>query len=120
MKKILILTILFLTGCATGRDEVELTTLLSYERNTDIFINNELAGVSHTQVKLPYKGIKNVVITGKKKGCKSTELRAQYDFDYWMLLNPFNVLYVPDKYFNWDWWKPSQSKILYNVTPICN
>ena len=121
MKKIFILcAVLILSACATGKKETELVTLLSYEKYTDIYINNELVGISHTQTKLPYKDIRNITISGKKKGCKTTELKAEYEFDYPMLLNPTNILYVPEKYFTWDWWRPSKSKVLYNVTPICD
>lgn len=121
MKKcFLILSIFVLSACATGRQEAELVTLLSYEKYTDIYVNNELVGISHTQTKLPYKGIKETVISGKKKGCKTTEVRASYEFDYPMLINPANILYVPEKYFSWDWWRPSKSKVMYNVTPICD
>lgn len=121
MKKIfLLVAVLGLTACATGRKETEIVTLLSYEKYTDIFINNELVGISHTQTKLPYKNIKNTIISGRKKGCKTTELKAEYEFDYPMLFNPTNILYVPEKYFSWDWWRPSKQKVMYNVTPVCD
>ena len=120
MKKLYILTaILLLSGCATGKDDSKtLTTLLSYEKYTDLYINNELQGINHTQARLPYKGIKNTTLEGRKKGCKSVVLKPDYEFDTPMLLNPFNLLYVPEKYFAWDWWRPAR-KDVYNLTPIC-
>ena len=46
MKKIFILcAVLMLSACATGKKETELVTLLSYEKYTDIYINNELVGI---------------------------------------------------------------------------
>ena len=121
MKKYLILaSVLFVCGCATSNKNGDIVTLLSYEKNTDIFVNNELVGITHTQTKLPYKKANKTVLEGRKKGCKTTTLQANYDFDYMMILNPFNLLYVPEKYFSWDWWKPSEDKTLYNVTPVCD
>lgn len=120
MKKIYILVaVLILSGCATAKDSPKtLTTLLSYEKYTDLYVNNELAGINHTQIFLPYKGIRETTLEGRKKGCKSTIIKPEYEFDSPMLLNPLNILYVPEKYFAWDWWRPA-SKDLYNLTPVC-
>ncbi len=120
MKKFYILTaLLFIQSCATSEiDTRNLTTLLSYEKYTDLYINDELQGINHTQVKLPYKNIKNAVLEGRKKGCKTVALKPDYEFDTPMLLNPLNILYVPEKYFAWDWWRPAK-KDIYNLTPIC-
>lgn len=120
MKNFYILTaILLLAGCANNKnDSRNVVTLLSYEKYTDLFINNELQGINHTQAKLPYKGIKDTTLEGRKKGCKTTILKPEYEFDTPMLLNPFNLLYVPEKYFAWDWWRPAR-KDVYNLTPIC-
>lgn len=118
-KKYILAAILFLSGCAVGKNDAEtLTTLLSYEKYTDIYVNDELQGINHTQARLPYKGIKTTTIEGRKKGCKTAVLKPEYEFDTPMLLNPFNLLYVPEKYFAWDWWRPAK-KDIYNVTPIC-
>ena len=110
----------FLTACATGKNDSGLVTLLSTEKNTNIYINEELVGVQYTQTKLPYRNIRNTVIEGRKKGCKTTTVKPDYEFDSPMLLNPTNILYVPEKYFSWDWWKPNPDKTLYNVTPVCD
>lgn len=118
-KLCLIAIILTITGCANNKDDGRnITTLLSYEKYTDIYMNNELQGINHTQAKLPYKGIRDTIIEGRKKGCKSAILKPDFEFDTPMLLNPLNILYVPEKYFAWDWWRPAQ-RDLYNLTPIC-
>ena len=120
MKKIYILAaVLLLTGCATGKNDPEtLTTLLSYEKYTDLYVNGELAGINHTQVALPHKGIKETTLEGRKKGCKTTIIKPDYEFDAPMFLNPLNILYVPEKYFAFDFWRPA-NKDLYNLTPVC-
>ncbi len=121
MKKIYILAaVLALSGCANSKNDTRnVVTLLSYEKYTDLYINNELQGINHTQAKLPYKGIKNATLRGEKKGCKTAVLSPDYEFDTPMLLNPFNLLYVPEKYFAWDWWRPS-NKDVYNLTQNCD
>ncbi|MBQ8671604.1 MAG: hypothetical protein IJ525_03680 [Alphaproteobacteria bacterium] len=120
MKKIyLIAAVLTLFGCANSENDAKnLVTLLSYEKYTDLYMNNELQGINHTQAKLPYKGIKNTILEGRKKGCKTAILHPDYEFDTPMVLNPFNLFYVPEKYFSWDWWRPAR-RDLYNLTPIC-
>ncbi len=120
MKKIcFILAFLFVSACANNKDSARnVATLISYEKYTDLYMNNELQGINHTQIKLPYKGIKNTVLEGRKKGCKSIIIKASYEFDVPMLLNPFNLLYVPEKYFSWDWWRPDNKEV-YNLTPSC-
>ena len=121
MKKMLIFLVLMIAGCANNaNDPQNVVTLLSYEKYTDLFINNELQGINHTQAKLPYKGIKNTVLEGRKEGCKTATLRPEYEFDTPMLLNPLNILYVPEKYFSWDWWRPAYGKDVYNLTPVCD
>lgn len=119
MKKLILASILILSACATGPKDSEVVTILSYEKYTDLYVNDELVGINHTQTRLPYKNIKNTKIYGKKEGCQTAELNAEYEFDTPMLLNPANILYVPEKYLSWDWLRPSEGKTLYNVTPIC-
>ncbi len=121
MKKIylLVAVILAVTGCANNENNARnVATLISYEKYTDLYMNNELQGINHTKATLPYKGIKDTVLEGRKKGCKSVTLKPSYEFDTPMLLNPFNLLYVPEKYLAWDWWRPAY-KDVYNLTPIC-
>ena len=116
MKKFIFLFSILLCGCASNND---LVTVLSYEKNTNIYLNEELVGISHTQIKLPDRNIKNTKLYGKKNGCQTTVLNVNYEFDTSMILNPFNLLFAPDKYFTWDWWRAGD-KSLYNVTPICS
>lgn len=120
MKKIYILiAVLLIGGCANDKDSARnVATLISYEKYTDLYMNGELQGINHTQAKLPYKGIRETTLEGRKKGCQSVFLKPEYEFDTPMLLNPLNLLYVPEKYFAWDWWRPS-NKDIYNLTPIC-
>ena len=120
MRKFYILiTVLMLAGCATGKNDPKtLVTLLSYEKYTDLYVNGELAGINHTQTMLPYKGIKETTLEGRKKGCQSVTLKPEYEFDSPMILNPLNLLYVPEKYFALDFWRPAKKNI-YNLTPIC-
>ena len=119
MKKYIFLFSILLCGCATSKTNSNVVTILSYEKYTDLYVNDELVGINHTQTRLPHKNIKNTKIYGKKQGCQTVELKADYEFDTPMLLNPFNLLYVPEKYFTWDWWRAGD-KDLYNVTPICS
>lgn len=119
MKKAFLLITLFLCGCAASPSNTGVVELISYEKYSDLYINNELVGISHTQAQLPYKGIKETKLSAKKDGCEPVEVNAVYEFDSPMLLNPFNLLYVPEKYFSWDWWRPAKSKHTYYLTPIC-
>lgn len=119
MKKLLLATILLLTGCATSNKDSEVVTILSYEKYTDLYVNDELVGINHTQTRIPVKNIKETKIYGKKEGCQTVSVNAEYEFDTPMLLNPANILYVPEKYLDWNWWRPSTGKTLYNVTPVC-
>ena len=116
MRKITFLFCILLCGCATKKNDV--ITILSYEKYTDLYVNNELVGINHTQVQLPNKNIRKTKLYGKKQGCNTTELSVDYKFDASMIYNPFNLLYAPEKYLSWDWWKAGD-KYLYNVTPIC-
>lgn len=119
MKKYILLSMFLLSACATNKTNSNVVTILSYEKYTDIYVNDELVGINHTQVQLPYKNIKNTKIHGKKRGCKTTSIDVEYEFDTPMLLNPLNILYVPEKYFSWDWFRHSDTKNMYNVTPYC-
>lgn len=115
MKKYIFLFCVLLCGCTSNND---LVTVLSYEKNTDIYLNNELVGINHTQIQLPDRNVKKAKLYGKKQGCQTAVLDINYEFDTNMLLNPFNLIFAPDKYFTWDWWRAGD-KQLYNVTPIC-
>ena len=78
MKKFIFLFSILLCGCASNND---LVTVLSYEKNTNIYLNEELVGISHTQIKLPDRNIKNTKLYGKKNGCQTTVLNVNYEFD---------------------------------------
>ena len=73
MKKYILLSMFLLSACATNKTNSNVVTILSYEKYTDIYVNDELVGINHTQVQLPYKNIKNTKIHGKKRGCKTTQ-----------------------------------------------
>ncbi len=120
MKKYILIFMMGLTGCASSSNNIKPVSIISYEKYTDLYVNDELVGISHTQIQLPYKNADKTTITAKKQGCESITVNAEYEFDTPMLLNPFNVLYVPEKYFSWDWWRPAEYKTTYFVTPVCS
>lgn len=116
MRKFLIFFALMLSGCATGNDDV--ITLISREQNTNIFVNDELVGVSYVQVTVPDEGIQNVTFKGVKEGCQTATIPAEYELDISPIVyisNPWNI----ENVINGNVFKKT-SKRTYYVTPICH
>ena len=116
MNKLIILSTALLLSACTSLSSNDIVTVISYEKNTDIYKNDEMIGISHTQVALRNSGIQRVVFKGVKKGCIPAVIPAEYEFDISTLnvANPYNW----SRWVNGNWYKKTDKKT-YFVTPVC-
>lgn len=116
MKNLAILSFLMLCACTTTPVS-NTVTIISYEKDTNIYKNDELIGRDATQTELYDKGIQNVIFKGVKKGCVPAVVRAEYEFDTDVLYP-----YYPENWVRWingNWYKKTEKRTYY-LTPICN
>lgn len=119
MKKILILVFTAaLAGCSCICPSGSPVRVISNEKNTNIYYNGEYLGADSTLVAIRNKHIENAIISGEKKGCKTTEIKPEYVFDIGVLwiLDLRNIV----RLFDWDVYRLSDPRDIYNVTPKCD
>lgn len=116
MKKIILSTFFLLCACSTAPVDNTIT-IVSYEKDTRIYKNEELLGKDSVQTQIPDKGVQNVIFKGVKKGCEPAIMRAEYEFDTDTLYP-----YDPENWVRWingNWYKKTEKRVYY-LTPICN
>lgn len=116
MKKIFLATVLFLTGCSCICPTTPVR-VISNERDTSIYYNNEYIGADSTYVVLRSKDIKRATIRGEKKGCQTQILKPMYRFD-WSVINIIDFRNIA-RLLTWDVYEAEPTKDMYNVTPKC-
>lgn len=117
MKKILLLCLLFLSGCSCICPAYPVR-VTSSEKGTNIYYDEEFIGSDSSYIVLRNKGIDKAKITGEKKGCKTTTLSPLYKFD-WGVLNIIDLRNIA-RLLTGNVYIADTTKDLYNVTPRCN
>lgn len=117
MKKIFIACFCAFLGACTCICPSQPVRVISNEKHTDIYYNNELLGSDSTYAILQNKGVEKATLSGEKRGCETTKLPVQHNFDYGVL-NIFDVRNIV-RLISWDVYEVDTSKDLYNVTPKC-
>jgi len=115
--KIAMACVLFLTGCSCLCPTAPVR-VISNEKNTNIYYNDEFVGSDSTYVILRNRDIDKAKITGEKKGCRTTSLSPEYLFD-WQVINILDIRNIA-RILTWQVYKVDYSRDLYNITPRCD
>ena len=116
MKKILLATVLILSGCSCICP-VQPVHVMSNEKNTNIYYNNEFIGADNTYAVLRNKNVEKSYFKGEKKGCETQVINIEHHFDFGVL-NIFDLRNV-FRLLAWDVYRVDRDKKIYNVTPRC-
>lgn len=116
MKKTILAAVLLLCGCSCLCPNTP-ARVISNEKGTNIYYNNEFIGSDSTYAVLRNKNADNSFLQGQKKGCTPKTLAVEYRFD----LGVFNLFDLRNwvRLLTWDVYIVDGNKDLYNVTPDC-
>lgn len=116
MKKLIIISILFLSGCSCICPSAP-TRVVSNEKGTNIYYNEEFIGSDSTYAILRNKNANKSTLTGEKKGCTTKIIPVEYHFD----LGALNIFDLRNwvRILTWNVYEVDRDKDLYNVTPNC-
>lgn len=116
MKNFFLASLLLLAGCSCICP-AEPVRVISNEKGTDIYYNEEYLGSDSTYALLRNKNVRESTLSGEKKGCTTQTLPVEYGFDL-SVLNVFDLRNVI-RLLTWDVYIVDDSKNMYNVTPKC-